>query len=154
MITVKDLCVFLLLLLASIMAALLLLGFDAISNSPYLFLLPEMVIFGGTALSWAYYKRKRNIAPFLEREFRALGYKILMERPFSFRELFLAMEIRVGVWIPSRLSIARIQYKSKYARVFTVADANQRRFTLFTCITFNWTGESDVDVRKKQIDPD
>ncbi len=149
MITLKDLGAFLLILVGWLVLSIVLLSIDRIANSDYAFFIIFLLVIAGTSLTWNYYKRKKSIANFLEHQFNRMGYNVLAERSFNFKEKFTTSEIKVAFWTPIGLFMDRIQYKSKFFKVFVVSNSNGQRLELAALVTFYWEGEPDISILGK-----
>jgi hypothetical protein len=134
-----------------ILVALLFIGILTDTGDFIILLGSTLILRIGTGITWLIYKRKRHIIPFVEQELLKLGFSVKAERPLTLREAFDQSYINVSFWTRLGLFMERVQFKTKYNRVFTVFANDKNAFVLNTLVTFSWSNEVELTVRSKTL---
>ncbi len=90
-------------------------------------------------------KNKKRVSLLLEKDFAAMNYTILAERPLSFKEQYENFEFDFGPTI-NGFSINGIRYKNRMKRHFTVRNENGYDFELIISIIQTWRNKFKYNI--------
>ena len=119
--------------------SILLIGRAGLINND--FVLAVVAVFSCWVIYFTIYKKlqnRRRTGIFLEKDFAALNYRIVYERPLTFKEQYENFEFDFGPFIDGIL-IRRLRCKSGIKRHFVVRNENDYDFELIVTITQTWT---------------
>jgi hypothetical protein len=152
MINSKDINIFILLLVGFPFLTLFVAESQIQPSDPNAYLLLFVPLIPGLPFCWNLYRRYRKMSAYVQQAFEEQGLYIQKERPLSFWESYEHVMQRGSkpVYWPLKVYFKRLEYKTRFHRVFTVLDADYKRWEVDTIVTFSWKNEAAVEVKERK----